>query len=64
MVEPVTGSVPVGTYAGRIDVDWDPDAAVTPLGQLPFFIEYLKQAGQFDGWVAGCPIHYTSPDAP
>jgi hypothetical protein len=33
--------VPVDTFAGRIDVDWDPDAAVTPLGQLPFFIEYV-----------------------
>jgi hypothetical protein len=65
VVEPAdTGSVPVDTYAGRIDVDWDPDAAVTPLGQLPFFIEYLKQAGLFDGWVAGCPIQYTSPNAP
>jgi hypothetical protein len=65
LVEPtVAGPVPVDTYAGRIDVDWDPDAAVTPLGQLPFFIEYLKQAGLFDGWVAGCPIQYTSPNAP
>lgn len=65
VVDPArTGPVPVDTYAGRIDVDWDPDAAVTPLGQLPFFIEYLKQAGLFDGWVAGCPIQYTSPNAP
>ena len=65
LVEPiVTGPVPVDTYAGRVDVEWDPDAAVTPLGQLPFFIEYLKQAGLFDGWVAGCPIQYTSPNAP
>ena len=32
------GPVPVDTYAGRIDVDWDPNAAVTPLGQLAFFI--------------------------
>ncbi len=56
--------IPVDTYAGRIDVDWDPNAAVTPLGQLPFFIEYLKLAGLFDGWVAGCPIQYTSPNAP
>jgi hypothetical protein len=65
LVEPVaTGPVPVDTYAGRIDVEWDPDAAVTPLGQLPFFIEYLKQAGLFDGWIAGCPIQYTSPNAP
>lgn len=65
LVEPtVPGPVPVDTYAGRIDVDRDPDAAVTPLGQLPFFVEYLKQAGLFDGWVAGCPIDYTSPNAP
>jgi hypothetical protein len=56
--------IPVDTYAGRIEVDWDPDAAVTPLGQLPFFIEFLKQAGLFDSWVAGCPLHYTSPNAP
>src|SRR5258708_34379146 len=59
----VAGPVPVDTYAGRIDVEGDPDAAVTPLGQLPFFIEFLKQAGRFDGWRAGCPIHYPSPKA-
>ena len=65
LVEPgVSGPVPVDTYAGRIDVVWDPNAAVTPLGQLPFFIEFLKQAGLFDGWVSGCPIQYTSPNAP
>ena len=60
----VPSAVAVDTYAGRIDVAWDPHAAVTPLGQLPFFIEYLKQAGLFDGWVAGCPIQYDSPNAP
>ena len=65
VVEPtLEGPVPVDTYAGRIDVNWDPNAAVTPLGQLPFFIEYLKLAGLLDGWVAGCPIQYTSPNAP
>jgi hypothetical protein len=37
---------------------------VTPLGQLPFFVEYLKQGGLFDGWVADCPLHLTSPNAP
>jgi len=41
-----------------------PHAAVTPLGQLPFLIEFLKQAGLFDGWVAGCPVQYTTPNAP
>src|SRR5437763_16183895 len=35
-----------------------------PLGQLPFFIEYLKQGGLFDAWVAGCPLSLTSPNAP
>ena len=58
------GPIPVDTYAGRIDVDWDPEAAVTPLGQLPFFVEFLRHAGLFDAWVAGCPLHYTSPNAP
>ena len=37
---------------------------MTPLGQLPFFIEYLKQGGLFDGWVADCPLLFTSPNAP
>jgi hypothetical protein len=45
-------------------VEWDNSATVTPLGQLPFFIEYLKQGGLFDGFVADCPLHYTSPNAP
>ena len=52
------------TFAGRVHVEWDNTATVTPLGQLPFFIEYLKQGGLFDGWVADCPLHFTSPNAP
>ncbi len=39
------------TFGGRIHVEWDPAAAVTPLGQLPFFIEFLKVSGLFDAWV-------------
>jgi hypothetical protein len=30
------------TFAGRVHVEWDNTAPVTPFGQLPFFIEYLK----------------------
>lgn len=56
--------VPVDTFAGRIHVEWDPEAAVTPMGQLPFFIEFLKVSGLFDALVADCPLHYTSPNAP
>jgi hypothetical protein len=56
--------VAVETFAGRIHVEWDPDAAVTPMGQLPFFIEFLKVSGLYDAFVAECPLSYTSPNAP
>ena len=59
-------SVIADTFAGRVHVEWEKGegASLTPLGQLPFFIEYLKQGGLFDGWVAGCPLFLTSPNAP
>ena len=37
---------------------------MTPLGQLPFFIDFLKTAGLFDAFVADCPLRYVSPNAP
>src|SRR6202453_1262052 len=52
------------TFAGRVHVEWDAAAPVTALGQLPFFIDYLKQAGLFDAWVGDCPLTLTSPNAP
>jgi hypothetical protein len=52
------------TFAGRIHIEWDAAAPVTPFGQLAFFIDYLKQAGLFDAWVADCPLSLTSPHAP
>src|SRR5512137_2329688 len=56
--------VAVDTFAGRIHVEWDPDAAVTPFGQLPFFIEFLKASGLYDAFVTDCPLSYSSPNAP
>src|SRR4029077_5130956 len=53
-------SATADTVAGRVHVEWDRGGAVTPLGQLPFFIEYLKQAGLFTGWVADCPLTFSS----
>jgi hypothetical protein len=45
--------------------NWDPTAPLTPHGQLPFFIEYLrKAAGLFDALVADCSLVYASPNAP
>ena len=60
----VVGAVQVDTYAGKLQVEWDADAAVTPLGQLPFFIQFLKLGGRFDPWVDDCPLHYVSNNAP
>ena len=59
-----TWSAVADTYGGRVHVEWDATAPVTPFGQLPFFIEYLKQGGLFDDWVADCPLSLTSPNAP
>ena len=52
------------TVAGRVHVEWDAAAPVTPFGQLPFFIGYLKQGGLFDRWGADGPLSFTSPNAP
>ena len=54
----------VDTFGGTVHVEWDPDAAATPLGHLAFFAEYLKVSGRFDALVADCPLHYASPNAP
>ena len=56
-------SIALDTFGGRIHVEWDPVASVTPLGQLPFFIEFLKVSGLFDAWVADCPLAYQSNNA-
>jgi len=54
----------VSTPGGRLQVRWDEGGSATALGQLPFFAEYLEVTGLFDRWVDGCPISYTSPNAP
>lgn len=43
---------------------WDPQAPVTPLGQLVFFAQFLQTSGRFPRWVQDCPWSYTSPNAP
>jgi hypothetical protein len=52
------------TWAGPVRVEWDADAPMTPFGQMPFFVDFLKAGGLFDGLVADCPLHYVSPNAP
>ena len=49
---------------GRFQVRWDENGSATALGQLAFFAEYLEVSGLFARWVDGCPMAYTSPNAP
>lgn len=54
----------VDTFAGKVQVKWMPEAAVSSLGLMPYFIEFLKTSGRFSQWVEDCPLEYTSPNAP
>src|SRR5208283_750044 len=58
------GGVDLDSFFGPVRVEWDHEAALTPLGQLPFFIHFLKASGLFDALVADCPLRYRSPNAP
>jgi hypothetical protein len=61
---PLTTAIEVETFAGKVHVEWDPTAAVTPIGQLPFFIEFLKLGHRLNPWVEDCPLDYLSNNAP
>ena len=54
----------VDTFAGKIHVKWVPDGAVSSLGLMAFFVEFLKTSGKFDEWVEDCPLQYSSANAP
>jgi Transposase DDE domain group 1 len=57
-------SLVADTFDGKIHIEWDPQAQVTPLGQLPFFIQFLKVGHLFEPWVTDCPLTYESNNAP
>jgi hypothetical protein len=63
-MQPPETTLSLDTFAGKIQFRWAPDAGVSSLGQMPFFIEFLKTGGLFDDWVQDCPLQYTSPNAP
>jgi hypothetical protein len=62
--QPTETDTSLDTFAGRIHVKWAPEATVSSLGLMPYFIEFLKTSGLFDQWVEDCPLHYTSGNAP
>ncbi len=54
----------VSTPGGRFQVRWGEGGSASALGQLAFFAEFLEVSGLFEHWVEGCPMDYTSPNAP
>ena len=62
--KPENPSLQVDTFGGKIHVEWEPGAAVTPMGQLAFFIQFLKTGYRFEPWVEDCPLIYKSNNAP
>jgi len=66
----VSGNLPpesdasLDTFAGKVHVKWVPEAAVSGLGLMVFFIEFLKTSGLFDKFVEDCPLSYSSANAP
>jgi Transposase DDE domain group 1 len=62
--QPTEADTSLDTFAGKIHVKWAPEATVSSLGLMPYFIEFLKTSGLFDKWVEDCPLHYTSGNAP
>jgi len=68
-VNPVTEAVAealtwVAKVGGRIQVRWNDEAAVTPFGQMAFFIEFLNLTGLLQDWIDDRPLTYLSPNAP
>jgi hypothetical protein len=60
----VNTPITVESFGGRIHVEWDSEAELTPMGQLSFFADFLKTAQLYDSWIEDCPLRYTSPNAP
>jgi hypothetical protein len=58
VIKPKSKRMTCDTFQGVVHLEWDPHAPVTPYGQLPFFLDFLKTSGIYDAWVADCPLHH------
>ena len=61
--DPLSVKLEVDTFEGKVHVEWEPGASVTPMGQLAFFIQFLKTGHRFEPWVKDCPLTYKSNNA-
>ena len=49
------------TFGGKVGLRWDEEAAVTAFGQWPYFVEFLKTAGLFEGLGEGLSADLLQP---
>jgi hypothetical protein len=54
----------VGEGGERIEVEWDGEAKVTPMGSLVFLAQYLETGGLMDRLCEDTPLAYSSNNAP
>lgn len=59
-----TEQVRLQTPGGVVFVEWDPQAPLTPIGQLVFFAQFLEVCGHFENLCQACPVRLSSPNAP
>ena len=52
------------TFAGRVHVEWDSGGAGDAARAVAVLHRVSEAGGLFDGWVADCPLIFTSPNAP
>src|SRR5258707_12112792 len=62
--QPLESVTNVDTFAGKIHVKWAPEASVSSLGLMVFFIEFLKTSGLIDRRGEHCPRHHIGGQAP
>src|ERR1017187_5168716 len=62
--QPPDWGASLDAFAGKVNVKLVPEAAVSWLGLIVFFIDFLKTSGLFDKFVEDCPLSYTSANAP
>jgi hypothetical protein len=44
------------TFACPVKVEWDTSSPLTPLGQIVYFIEFLKVSVRLDAAIEDCPL--------
>jgi hypothetical protein len=54
--------VALDTFVGPVKAEWDTSSPLTPLGQLVYFIEFLKVSGRRDAVIDDCSFICTRPN--